>query len=673
LAGLTRITATIVTRRGIVNASTPDSAPESTAGIATGYADHAETPSPAAAPRDGGSKAALDAERRRVDLFAREQFRLIREARQAFLADQRAAESDWNTRRQELERRSQILEERSQALDEREKRLAEPAKEAAVDRQGHTPDLGFRESQLENDWVRIDEAARALEVKALHRQLHALQEEFDKLQAGYDQALDQVGHLRDQIAEREQFRAERDHTLIELQRLRIESEERDQQRTKAIDHLTFERDQARSLFEEVQDQLADLEAVQRQDLEQLEIERREVLLQNQDLLAQLQRAEEVRQELETLRGERDAALRKVEEMNARLEEEKNRPRPEEQENSPPTVPAEAEKLTWALAERDAALAQVEQLHRRLAEETQGRQDFVKLDAEYQRALVLIHQLHEQQQAWAREHHTSLEWVQAERDTARGQLAELQSRFAELEHGRQRLDALEAEHQRNLILIQQLRDQRDESQQMHRHELRHAQAECDAARSQALELQQRLAEMERVQAERNAAPPPPAPKPEDWAAHELEFAELHREIAAEKKRLEEQARELRVREAELRTKMEHAEQELARTRAELEAQTGKPPDWDAQLEQERQRVREQTEALRLREAELHELRAIADQQSASERAELTQERLRIARLREALRVQEEAWQAKRNPCGKSETNPEPQAPGTETSEIGLPRD
>jgi hypothetical protein len=114
-------------------------------------------------------------------------------------------------------------------------------------------------------------------------------------------------------------------------------------------------------------------------------------------------------------------------------------------------------------------------------------------------------------------------------------------------------------------------------------------------------------------------------PEAWAQQEEEYATL--------------TRELRAREAELKERLQFLSQEqqrLEKLRAEIN-------DRNRLLDRDRQELEEQARQLllreeraRLREAELSEMRELAEQENARERAGLLQERAQIARLREALR-------------------------------------
>jgi hypothetical protein len=150
---------------------------------------------------------------------------------------------------------------------------------------------------------------------------------------------------------------------------------------------------------------------------------------------------------------------------------------------------------------------------------------------------------------------------------------------------------------------------------------------DAAREALVQEWQR--KLEQLKAERDAAREEndrlAQEPPEAWAQQEEEYATL--------------TRELRAREAELKERLQFLSQEqqrLEKLRAEIN-------DRNRLLDRDRQELEEQARQLllreeraRLREAELSEMRELAEQENARERAGLLQERAQIARLREALR-------------------------------------
>jgi chromosome segregation ATPase len=97
------------------------------------------------------------------------------------------------------------------------------------------------------------------------------------------------------------------------------------------------------------------------------------------------------------------------------------------------------------------------------------------------------------------------------------------------------------------------------------------------------LREQAGELERVRAERDAALAQlrqKALRPEDCAAQEAEFARLHAELNQDRQRLRQRIeefqrreRDLRQAEAYLREQVERTEREAARARAELDEEKG----------------------------------------------------------------------------------------------------
>jgi hypothetical protein len=138
-----------------------------------------------------------------------------------------------------------------------------------------------------------------------------------------------------------------------------------------------------------------------------------------------------------------------------------------------------------------------------------------------------------------------------------------------------------------------------------------------------------AEQEQIRSERDALQKRVAQLEQDWERHEIEFAESRRMLQVEAERMSAQT------------------QELFLMRRSL----------DSQAEDQRVRaedLRKQQIEMRLQVAELRELREIYDGECARERAQLAQERIRIAQLRESLRLaaaaaQEQQQQQQQRPA------------------------
>ena len=142
--------------------------------------------------------------------------------------------------------------------------------------------------------------------------------------------------------------------------------------------------------------------------------------------------------------------------------------------------------------------------------------------------------------------------------------------------------------------------------------------------QSDELQRRL---EQLKSERDAALNEVerlVQAPEDWTKQEEEFAALSRELHQRENKLQE---DLRL---------------LSQEHARLEKTVADYRERNRQLDQERSELanrdrdfRFREEKLRLREAEIKEMRDLIEQDNALARKELVEERLEVARLRELL--------------------------------------
>ena len=197
-------------------------------------------------------------------------------------------------------------------------------------------------------------------------------------------------------------------------------------------------------------------------------------------------------------------------------------------------------------------------------------------------------------------------------------------------------------------MEELRKQLQERQR----KLQQARAERDAAWEELRRLRDQQQELERLKAERDAAVAQarrPQPAPPDYAKFEREFAVLHRQLDAERRRLAEEAQDLHLCRLDLQKKTDSWQEDVAKDQARLqqlaEELTARQHliDQDRrQLEQNERELEQRLRDQRLREVELRELREIAERDNARERSELMQERVRIARLREALRLEQEAF-------------------------------
>ncbi len=237
---------------------------------------------------------------------------------------------------------------------------------------------------------------------------------------------------------------------------------------------------------------------------------------------------------------------------------------------------------------------------------------------------------------------SLVLAQGERDAAWDELSSLRSELRQVERTIAEKDAALAQLQQqagktesipltgtdpNLIKrqVEEIESLQQQVQELQQH-LERVRKDQDAAREVLVQEWQR--QLQQLKAERDAALEEVdrlVQEPEAWAEQEEEFATL--------------TRELRAREAELKQRLQFLTQEQQRLE-KLRAEIG---DRIRLLEQDRQQLEEQTrqlylreERVRLREAELKELKEIVEQENARERADLLQERMKIARLRETVR-------------------------------------
>jgi chromosome segregation ATPase len=140
-----------------------------------------EQASPEATVAEGSPDAPfalLQAERKRLEEFARQQFALIREAREKYVAEKQAAEQVLETRRGELERQTQLLLVRLRELHDKEEQFAAQLEDAVPERHmglvGHEPDQLLDAEAHENTLH---------ELAVLRQQLDEKQRHIDQLQA----------------------------------------------------------------------------------------------------------------------------------------------------------------------------------------------------------------------------------------------------------------------------------------------------------------------------------------------------------------------------------------------------------------------------------------------------------------------------------------------------------
>jgi hypothetical protein len=308
--------------------------------------------------------ALLQAERKRLEEFAREQFALIRQARERFVAEKQAAEAVLETRRQELERQTQALLIRLGELHKKEEQLADQLENAIPERHGDVVPL---ETDRQMDPSADEKAFQ--ELVSLRQQIREQAERLEQLQAERDTALEEVRQLhqaaapaiaveedlpdqwavalveesaekrevdslrqqlQDQQARLEQFRAERDAAFAQLRRLPPPPEEVIQQEAEFVVLRRQLEQERRRLEEFARDvHLAEVEHQRRRDGAERELnEKRQQLERRAGELADRQlrleeKAGEVRLHEAELREmkeivERDTARERAELLLERL-------------------------------------------------------------------------------------------------------------------------------------------------------------------------------------------------------------------------------------------------------------------------------------------------------------------------------------------------------------------
>jgi len=177
-------------------------------------------------------------------------------------------------------------------------------------------------------------------------------------------------------------------------------------------------------------------------------------------------------------------------------------------------------------------------------------------------------------------------------------------------------AAELESLRRQVLDQQQVIQDLQTKQRRRFPSDELQRRLDQLKS---ERDTALAEVERLVQE-----------PEDWTKQEEEFAALSRELHDREVKLQEDLRLL---------SQEH--QRLEKTLADSQERNRQLDQERHELEKRDCEFRFREEQLRIREAEIKEMRDLIEQDSALARKELVQERLEVARLRELLQQERAA--------------------------------
>jgi hypothetical protein len=239
---------------------------------------------PAGEANANGPFALLLAERKRLEQFAREQFALIREAREKFISEKQTSEQVLESRRTELERQTQSLLVRLHELHEKEQQFTEqmedviPERHAGLARREPTPPAAL-DSLADTTFQ---------EVILLRHELEEKQQRIEQLQAERDIALEQVRQLQQPLepnpAAEEELPEQWAEALVEqspllqqkeVEKLRGQLDDLRQQ----MDHMRAERDTAWADLrrlppppEEVVQQEAEFVALRRQ----LEQERRKL-------------------------------------------------------------------------------------------------------------------------------------------------------------------------------------------------------------------------------------------------------------------------------------------------------------------------------------------------------------------------------------------------------------
>jgi hypothetical protein len=242
-----------------------------------------------AAAKPGGQFALLEAERERLEEFTQNQLNLVREARQAFLAETQVKEQALESRRQELERQVQLVVTRLNELHEREQHQGERLEDALPERHANYRRRRFS-SLLDKTKIAADADP---EIQSLREQLREVKQSLVLAQGERDAAWDELLTLRTQARQLENTIAERDAALAKLQKSpdkpeAVPSLEVDQARRKR------QAEETETLWRQVQEQRQLLERV-RKDQDAA----REVLVQ------------EWQRQLQQLKAERDAALEEV--------------------------------------------------------------------------------------------------------------------------------------------------------------------------------------------------------------------------------------------------------------------------------------------------------------------------------------------------------------------------
>jgi hypothetical protein len=251
-------------------------------------------------PRQQGDGPA-EGEVQRIEQFSREQFRLIREAREALLAEKQEQDKAAQLRRQDLDQRAKLIDTLMSNLHERERRLTEQMEEAIVERAPITPKRDLTDELEDADWVDIEELSTIHQMKTMRQQ------------------------MSDQKAALERALAERDDALERLSQLQQVQHEC-AIATPVAEEVNHELEQARTELNQAHAQVAELRAdVDRREQERIRQEkhnakREKALVVLQELVERHLQFDDKEEQLKAAIAERDAALARIEVIRPRLGE-----------------------------------------------------------------------------------------------------------------------------------------------------------------------------------------------------------------------------------------------------------------------------------------------------------------------------------------------------------------
>jgi chromosome segregation ATPase len=368
---------------------------------------------------------------------------------------------------------------------------------------------------------------------------------------------------------------------------------------------------AREQFEHIRQEKQAL-AGERKAMEQALTTRREELeRQMQSLLLRLQEVRDREERAAEATG--DGAARDIETLRQQLHE---------QQCQVELLQAERD-AAWAQLNhlREQQLRQLEQIEEKHNAALGQQEDVQRLEKERG---MLLNRLEE------------LEQAEQHRQTAQRQLDELRQRLSVSDEdvdlaGSLPGDKLVETYLPIGIYQQQLFD---------------LQAERDALAAELGRSRDRLHSLEPVLADRDELLRKVhhmCEQPDDWADYEAEFNLLRRQLIDERRHLNEDFQASMRRHAELQRELEAHRVALDEERRQLEGlrRPHERPSAGAEAFEVREaELRGLQRELRLQEAEIRELRDIAERELAEHRADLTRERLQLAREWESLRLERE---------------------------------